>query len=687
MTFSNFLPLAVALALVAPLALARVHAPTDRLLTRGAIYVFGSYVDEFRSEHPGRRDALRAAHFSATYRQYGSKSFVYAAVGAVVGSVAGIYLIWGILRALAVEPEVLRESLPSLLSFLANLGGVPELSAGELFGLFLASAITLGVLTGGASYWLRWWYPSYVADQRARRIEATLPSTVAFCYALSRSGMEFPTAIRIVSRNGDTYGTAAQEFQVAVRNMDVFGADVTSALQTMGRRTASPQFREFTENLVSVLQSGHSLSDFLERQYRDFQEESESQQESILGLLATLAEAYVTVLVAGPLFLITILVVIGFSVGDTSSPLQALIYVILPFGNLAFVIYLSMVTDSINPGAGRSTEPTPELPTPDLTLADGGSPVDHEPTPNERRVAHYRRLRAVRRYLATPKRTLIERPERLLWVTVPLALVVIGSVVPTAIEEGPAAIDDIVVLSGLFVMATFAVVYEIHRFRIQAIESAIPDLLDRLASVNEAGMPVISAVDRVRQSDLGVLDGELDRLWADVEWGADLETALGRFERRVRTRAISRVVTLLTEAMNASGNLATVLRIASRQAAADLRLKRERKQAMTEYMVVVYVSFLVFVFIIAILSAYLLPNLPTETAEAATNGQTDGSAVDGLGEVDADAYTTLFYHATVIQGVTSGLIAGQLSTGDVRAGVKHASLMAATAFLLFAFLL
>ncbi|WP_254862117.1 type II secretion system F family protein [Halovivax gelatinilyticus] len=683
MSYANFLPLVVSLLLVTPVALARVHPPTDRTLTRVAIYLFGRYVDEFRSEHPARRHALRAAHAPDTYREYGARTFTFATLGAVLGSVLGIYLIWGILAILSIEPDVLRESLPSLLTFLANFGGVPELDPRELFVLFLVSSLTLGVIAGGATYWLRWWYPSYVADRRARAIEASLPSTVAFCYALSRSGMEFPQAIRIVGRNGDTYGTAAAEFDVAVKNMDVFGTDVTAALQTMGRRTASPQFREFTENLVSVLQSGHSLSDFLERQYHEYREEAESQQESILRMLATLAEAYVTVLVAGPLFLITILVVIGFSMGETIEPLRALIYVILPFGNLAFMVYLSMLTDRISPGGGSApTERFGRRPTPPMTdggVATSATASTDRARANLSRLRVYRKLRSIRRILGRPRRTLLERPSRLLWVTVPLAGAVVATRLPAAVTDGLGAVDDVAVIAALFVTGTFAVVYEIHRHRIEAVEAAVPDLLDRLASLNEAGMPIVSSVDRIRRSDLGVLNPELDRLWGDVRWGSDLEAAFRRFDRRIRTRAVSRMVTLLTEAMNASGNLATVLRIASRQAAADRRLARERKQTMTEYMVVVYVSFLVFVFIVAVLTAYLLPNMPAETATSA-NG--DGPLAD-LGGGDRETYSMLFYHAAVIQGATSGFVAGQLATGDVRAGAKHAAFMMLIALVLF----
>ncbi|WP_436347736.1 type II secretion system F family protein [Natronorubrum sp. FCH18a] len=698
MTVSNFLPLLVALCWCSPVVAAGYSSRVDRALTRASIRLFGGYLDEFRSEHPDRQSALRAAQFPVTYREYGAKTLLYTGLFAILGSVLGIYVIWGLLLVLSIDPATLREALPGALEFLANLGGVPTLSPLELFGLLFASCLTLGAITGSGAYWLRWWYPSYVVDNRARRIEAALPSTVAFVYALSKSGMAFPEVIRIVAAQEETYGEAATEFEVAVRNMDTFGMDVVTALQTMGRRSPSPQFGEFTQNLVSVLQSGHSLSEFLERQYHEYQEEAESRQERTLDLLATLAEAYVTVLVAGPLFLITILVVIGIAVGDTLDPLQALVYLILPFGNLAFVIYLSVVTEKITPGtaADGTTEPAESIANAaaHVPRTDGGEPSDRVDTlaarahPNVERVRYYRRIAGLRERFGNPTRTLFECPSLSLAITVPVALAGILWQLPGALEGGfdVAAVDDAVALGLFLVVTAFAICYEGHRRRIDAIEAAIPDLLDRLASVNEAGMPLVSAVDHVRGSNLGPLGIELDRVWADVQWGADLQTALGRFETRVRTRSTSRVVTLLTEAMNASGNIATVLRIAARQAAADRRLEHERGQRMVEYLIVVYVSFLVFLFIITVLAAYLLPNLPTGGAEIAT-GTSGSAAIDGLGgfsEDESAAYGTLFYHATLLQGLLSGLIAGQLSTGDVRGGAKHAAVMIGLTILLFA---
>ncbi|PGF14968.1 type II secretion protein F [Natrinema sp. CBA1119] len=697
-------PLAFALLLCALVVIARDADRVDRAMSRIAIQLFGSTVDAVRGERPDRQAALRAARVPTTGRDYGSKTLLYAAITAVAGSILGIYAIWGLLVLLSIDPDTLRAALPDPLGFLAAMGGLPSLSLVELVVLFCGSALTLGAVAGYATYWFRWWYPGYVADARARRIEAGLPALVAFIYALSRSGMAFPAVVRVVADQQDTYGEAAAEFSVALRSMDTFGTDVITALQTMGRRSPSPQFREFTENLVSVLQSGQGLSPFLERQYQDYREDAESQQESALDLLGTLAEAYVTVLVAGPLFLITILVVMGIAGDDTFGQLRLFVYLVLPLANVGFMVYLSTVTDKLDPSNGVARE-SPAVDAPSVNAApsgveqraDGGRGTERDaatgptptPHPNVERVRYYRLLAGIRDRFGHPIRTLVERPTLTLAITVPIVLGALVGQLPTALEGGfdATAVDDTVAVGAFGVLTIFAIAYELHRRRLAAIEGAVPDLLDRLASVNEAGLSIVASIGRVRGSDLGPLGPELDRIWNDIQWGADLQTALGRFEGRVGTRSISRVVTLLTESMKASGNLETTLRIAARQAAADRRLERERKQAMVEYMVVVYVSFLVFLFIIAVLAGYLIPNLPTGGAELPAASGSGISGLSGFSQVSADAYAMLFYHATLVQGTFSGLIAGQLSTGDVGAGTKHAAAMIGLSVLVFAILL
>ena len=686
----NFLPLVLALLLCLLVGMVQVSERVDRLLTRVALVVFGRYVERVGRNKDRRHAMLRSAHIPITYREYGAKAWLYTAIAGLVGSVFGVYIVAGALHVLAIEPATLEAVLPAALEFLTNLLFVPDLTVGQLFTLVIASSATFGLLAGIATYAVTWWYPATVAANRRRRIDASLPRTVAFIYALSRSGMAFPQVMRVLSENREIYGDAADEVAVAVNDMDLFGVDVITALRSMGDRTPSEQFEEFSENLANVLQSGQSLSTFLHDQYQRYQEEIETQQAQLLNLLATLAEVYVSVLVAGPLFLITILVIIGITVSDTLRVIQVTVYLVLPLANLIFIVYLSTVTESLRSIRDR---PVPEDPLGGVAnvrriredrettgpVPDGG--VNH--LANRQRLDAYERFRTIRRQLARPVETLLQRPTLILYLTIPIAVLVTAIRLPGAVVDGTLLvhrIDDLIVQATLFVIGSFAIVEEIRQRRLQRIERIVPDFLDRLASINEAGMTVVESVGRVRRSDLGALDPEIDRLWRDIEWGADLESGLRRFERRVQTMSITRIVTLISNAIASSGDIAPVLRIAADQGQADRRLKRKRNQEMFTYLVVIYVSFLVFLVIIFTLNNVLIPSLPhaTPTTEGAATG-----ALTGLADIEPGAYTMVFFHTVLIQGLLSGLIAGQMGGGSLRDGAKHATILLLIAYVGF----
>lgn len=712
MNLLNYTPLVVAVLLALPAALSPVHRGVSRLTKRVAMALFGGYVGRIGRNRDERQGSLAAAHMPVTYRAYGAKTLLYAALLSLSGSILGVYALSGVLLTQrVVDRETAVAALPAPLGFLGGLFNVLALSPGELFGLLVVFSGTLGVALGVATYLLRWWWPAHVAANRGRRIEASLPRTISFVYALSRSGMTFPKVMRILAENSAVYGDSADEVGAAVREMDVLGTDLLTAVTGMSERTPSEQFREFSGNLASVLRSGRNLSNFLREQYERYREEAEAQQEQLLELMATLAEAYVTLLVAGPLFLITILVIMGLFFGGTLGLLKLIAYVIIPLLNLAFVLYLSSVTESLQGTRDRIDIDDPlggianvrrvserdagvanvrgvDSPDVDLTLDAGGDgPLSDGGAagyvhPNVERLRRYKELQGIRDRLTKPVKTLLTEPTTVLLVSVPLALLWTAVRLPDAVDPAtlavrPRVLDDVIIQAALVVIGSFAVAHFAYYRRVRRIEAVIPDFLDRLASINEAGMTVVESVGQVRRSDLGALDQELDRVWADIEWGADVESAFYRFERRVQTTVVTRMVTLINNAMSTSGDLADVLRIAAEQAKTDRRLQRQRRQEMVTYLMVVYISFFVFLVIIGAMTLWLIPTLPTDGFEGATG------ALAGLGESDPAAYTLVFFHTAIVQGFCSGFVAGQMGGGNAKHGAKHAAVLLLIAYIAF----
>ncbi|MFB6270154.1 MAG: type II secretion system F family protein, partial [Halobacterium sp.] len=634
-----YLPLVAVFAALLALAAAPLVPAIDRLVSRISLASFGRFAQARRDANPEQVDALRGAHVPQTFRVYASRTYFFTSTAAFAGSVLGVYFVAGVLVFLGNASASLQSQFPAAVQGLFA-SGPSEFSIPELFVLFFASGATLGVLAGFATYQVRWSLPKYNAGERSRRIDASMERTVAFMYALSRSGMALPEVLRILARNQDVYGESAREMSIAVKDVDMFGSDILRALQRLGQRTPSEELGEFSENLTSVLQSGRNLSGFLKREYDYYAEEAEAKQEQFLELLATLAEAYVTLFVAGPLFLITILVIVGLTLADTKDFLRVTAYLLIPLATAGFVVYLDSITETATGGA--SGEPGTEaesltrfqsIPSPvDGVRTDGGHPVAGTSSTEENRRLFdtHETLRPILYRLRHPLEVVVQSPTVLFYVTAPVAALFLTVRYWPLVAGGITditAYDDPLVHAALFLLGTFAVAFEIHKRHLKAVEASVPDFLDRFASTNEAGMPIVESFGRVVGSDLGALTTELERTWTDVQWGARIENALHRFQERIRTPAISRVVTLTTNAMRASGDLGPVLRIAANEAKATRRLERDRRSELLTYLVVIYIAFFVFLAIVVALDVIFIPNIPTVEAGGAVPTQPSGSEV------------------------------------------------------------
>jgi len=684
-------PLAIVVGIVAVVLASSVNEPLDRRLTRLSRRLFGRYV----SPSEERERQLEAAYIGETYRGYAARTYLFTGVAAIGGAVAGAYIVSGVLLLVPTIIDLLMGLPRTMVNAFGIRGFELVLTSAQTLLILILSGLFFGVGTAAIVYTLRWELPKNTAAVRERNIDAGMARTIAFMYALSRGGMSFSATMSVLAHNKEIYGDNAREFGVAVREMELFGRDMISAIERMADRTPSERFKTFSENLSSVLQSGQSLSEFLHSQYERHQEEAAERQADLLESLATIAEAYVTIFVAGVLFLITILLVFGLTTTDTLNLLQLLAYLAIPLSNLGFMVYLSSRLDALGIGDDGTTNALERHETASMGrpttarsgVADGGAIPGADD--NVVRLNFYDRFKSVKQALRSPLRSLIWNPTKILYFSVPVALLVFAIRVPEVFQTARPNIrllDDLVVQSLLLVLGSFAIVRTIYSRRIAKIEAATPELLERLASLNEAGMTLVESFRRVRGSDVGVLSIETERIWADIRMGANVDDALIRFGRRIRTTSVSRVVTLLTNAMHASGQLGPVLRIAATQARADHRLEKRRKQQMLTYLVVIYISFFVFLVIIVSVQEVLVPALPSSVPTPASSTNRLGVNVDQfarLGRVDKAAYTLVFFHTALAQAILTGFIGGQLGEGSLKDGAKHAAVLLGIAYVAF----
>jgi len=241
-------------------------------------------------------------------------------------------------------------------------------------------------------------------------------------------------------------------------------------------------------------------------------------------------------------------------------------------------------------------------------------------------------------------------------------------------------IDDVIVISVLIAIVPLAILDTQESRRRNSLEEALPNFFRDVAGMNDSGMTLPNAIHNVAQGQYGALTPFIRRLNSEMSWSVPFVEALLRFGTRVGTPLAQRAVDLISKASKAGGDVSEVLRAAANDSYEFFNLKMERRNNMLIYMVIVLISFLVFLFVIAILESTFLTTMAEAGEKAAAAG-----AGTFMARVDIAFYKRLFSHAAMIQGFFSGLVAGQMGEGSAIAGLKYSAIMLTIAWITFRF--
>ncbi|APH39277.1 type II secretion system F family protein [Methanohalophilus halophilus] len=287
----------------------------------------------------------------------------------------------------------------------------------------------------------------------------------------------------------------------------------------------------------------------------------------------------------------------------------------------------------------------------------------------------------IKEFAKKPKEFLFRQPPYSIVFSGPLSLIFL--IIGLELTWGTPFIDDVIIFSVLISISLPSYTFFKKRRFINQVEEYIPNFLRDMAEMSRAGLTLPAAVNTLTKADYGVLTEEVKQMDASLSWGISFEVTLENFAQRLNTPLISRSVALITQANRAGGRTSSVLDAAARDANEIKTLQRERKGNMVVYVVISYMSFLVFLFVVLMLTSKFVPTM----AEAGNAAAAAGAGSQFIGAFDPDHFTRILFHASVIQGFVTGIVAGQMGEGQVSAGLKHSLLLTIIAWATFTFLI
>jgi flagellar protein FlaJ len=222
---------------------------------------------------------------------------------------------------------------------------------------------------------------------------------------------------------------------------------------------------------------------------------------------------------------------------------------------------------------------------------------------------------------------------------------------------------------------------------VKQIERRLPDFLRDVAEAGRFGMTLAEAIVVSSGGRYGKLTPEIKKMAAQISWGVPATEALRLFSERVKTPMVQRVVAIIVKSSDAGGDVADVLTMVSHGAKEAQLTEDERRIAMSTYIAVIYISFLVFLVTIWILNVTFLPKM-VEASTALTNTANPGAPnigsplAENLPEV-VYQIKIAFFLATIVHAIGDGILAGVLDNGKVPNGLRHSFIMLVIALLGF----
>ena len=255
--------------------------------------------------------------------------------------------------------EVRPEAYISFAWMNGLLGGIVGIVLVILYLFVLPSFVTLPakllaiiipspILLGALAYFITMMIPESRANARKKDIDIKLPYALNFIAAMSTAGI-LPSEIFKSLAEQPVYGEVHKESAWIYRDIAIFNIDIITALRTASLRTPSIKFQEFLQGAITTITSGGDLKKYFLAKAEEYMRENRRQQKEFLQTLGVLAESYVTVVIAAPLFLIIMFSVMAMFGGGASSGtlMYVIAFVMLPLANMGFAIVIQSMSPEV----------------------------------------------------------------------------------------------------------------------------------------------------------------------------------------------------------------------------------------------------------------------------------------------------------------------------------------------------
>ncbi len=297
--------------------------PVDVSLTpkqQVAWKMFGKFVQARKRDDPELEENLLKAHIKLRPEEYLAVAWMnttFAAVGAVIAAFVGALFLF-----------ILHIEIVTLIFILSLVAALPILFSYMYF---------FGLPVGYHGK------PASMAKKRGKKIDKRISGSMSFISAMASADVPVDVIFKELSKQ-TIYGEVAKEAEWITRDTELLGLDILTAIRKAAQRSPSNKFQDFLQGVVTTSTSGGQLKPYFLVKAEQFEKEDRLDMRKNMETLGMLAESFVTVVVAFPLFLVVIMAIMALISKTGSGFVVTLLYVVvglmIPMSQFGFIFVI-----------------------------------------------------------------------------------------------------------------------------------------------------------------------------------------------------------------------------------------------------------------------------------------------------------------------------------------------------------
>jgi len=208
---------------------------------------------------------------------------------------------------------------------------------------FLLPLIT-GLMLCGMTFGMLQIIPTFRVKNRASKLSEEIPHFIGYMSTLATSGLTLEGIFKAISKE-ETNEEIVKDALFIVRNIDILGMDLISAIRDLVHRTPVGPYSELLDGAIITVSTGGDLKEYFNATAKVQLEEKKMLLQKTTEALGSVAEIYTILLIVFPLLAVIMLSIMGImspSLGgfDLLTLMNLLTFAVIPLCGVMMLIMM-----------------------------------------------------------------------------------------------------------------------------------------------------------------------------------------------------------------------------------------------------------------------------------------------------------------------------------------------------------